>query len=328
MPVLCGDIGGTNTRLAIVEPALDEARSKPRIAFSRTLPSRSFPTFEEAVEAFLAEVGHPGLERAGFGIAGPVIGRRCQATNLPWVVDAAELERRFSFRRVELLNDLEALAHGIPALGEEDFETLHAGEEQPGNRALIAAGTGLGQAGLFWDGAAHRPFACEGGHGDLAPRSEVEIALLRFLLRRHARVSAERVVSGPGLAALYDFVLEKNGASPAPAVAAAAEGEKSAAISQAGLAGSCPHASEALDLFVGLFGAEAGNLALKLLSRGGVYIGGGIAPKILPRLRGGAFREAFCAKGRMRPLLEAMPLKVILSGDTALYGAARCVDLA
>lgn len=320
MPVLCGDIGGTNTRLAILEP--------PRIVVSRTLPSGSFAAFEDAVDAFLGEVGRPAIERAGFGIAGPVIGRRCQATNLPWVVDAAELERRFFFRRVELLNDLEALAHGIPALGEEDFETLHVGEEQPGNRALIAAGTGLGQAGIYWDGAAHRPFACEGGHGDLAPRSEIEIALLRFLLRRHARVSTERVVSGPGLAALYDFVLEKNGASAAPAVAAAAVAEKSAAISQAGLGGSCPHASEALDLFVGLFGAEAGNLALKLLSRGGLYIGGGIAPKILPRLRSGAFREAFCAKGRMRPLLEAMPLKVILSGDTALYGAARCVGLA
>lgn len=321
MPVLCGDVGGTNTRLAILEPG----PARPRIVISETLPSRSFPAFEEAVDAFLEEAGRPALERAGFGIAGPVIGRRCQATNLPWVVDAADLERRFGLERVVLLNDLEALAHGIPALDAEDLETLHPGEEQPGNRALIAAGTGLGQAGIFWDGAAHRPFASEGGHADLAPRSEAEIAVLRFLLRRHARVSAERVVSGPGLAALYDFVLEKNGAAAAPAIAAA-EDDRSAAISGAGLDGSCPHAAEALELFVAFFGGEAGNLALKSMSRGGLYIGGGIAPKILPKLRGGAFREAFCAKGRMRPLLEAMPLRVILSGDTALFGAYRCLD--
>lgn len=321
MAILCGDIGGTNTRLAILEPALP----RPRIVFSQTLPSGTFPTFEEAVEAFLDGAGRPKIGQAGFGIAGPVIGRRCQATNLPWVVDAAALELRFGLGRAVLLNDLEALAHGIPALGAEDFEVLHEGEEQPGNRALIAAGTGLGQAGLYFDGERHRPYATEGGHADLAPRDAAEIEVLRFLLRRHARVSAERVVSGPGLAALYDFVLEKNGASPAPEIAAAAEGERSAAISRAGLTGSCPQAAEALNLFVGFFGGEAGNLALKAMSRGGFYLGGGIAPKILPKLRGGAFREAFCAKGRMRPLLEAMPLKVILSDDTAIFGAARCL---
>jgi glucokinase len=320
MPVLCGDIGGTNTRLAVVEMAA----ARPLIVVSETLPSSSFATFEEAVEVFL-ERHRPTVDRAGFGIAGPVVGRRCQATNLPWVVDAAELERRFSWRRVELLNDLEALAHGIPALGEEDLLVLHAGEERPGNRALIAAGTGLGQAGIYWDGAAHRPFACEGGHSDFAPRSEAEMELLRFLLQRHQkRISAERVVSGPGLVALYDFVLEKNGAAPTAAVAAADKDEKPAAISRAGLSGDCVHAAEALDFFAASFGAEAGNLALKMMSHGGCYIGGGIAPKILPRLEDGAFREAFCAKGRMRPLLEAMPLKVIKNGDTALFGAARC----
>ena len=315
--LLCGDIGGTNTRLAILEPAAD----KPRILISETLPSSGYPTFESAVAEFL-ERHRPRVDEAAFGIAGPVEGRICRATNLPWVIDADALSRRFSLSRVELLNDLEALAHGIAALGDEDFEILHPGEEREGNRALIAAGTGLGQAGLYWDGERHRPFATEGGHCDLAPRSEAEVALLRFLLRRHARVSAERVVSGPGLVALYDFVLEKNASAPAPEVAAADDSERAAAISRAGLDGTCRHAGEALDFFVALFGAEAGNLALKMLSRGGFYIGGGIAPKILPKLRGGAFREAFCAKGRMRPLLEAMPLKVIKNGDTALFGAA------
>jgi glucokinase len=318
MPLLlCGDIGGTNTRLAILEPSA----GKPRIVVSETLPSSGFATFEDAVAEFL-ERHHPQVDEAAFGIAGPVEGRICRATNLPWVVDADALARRFSFVRVELLNDLEALAHGIAALGPEDFEILHPGEEQAGNRALIAAGTGLGQAGLFWDGERHRPFATEGGHCDLAPRNEEEVTLLRFLLRRHARVSAERVVSGPGLVALYDFVLEKNAAAPSSEVAAVADSERAAAISRAALDGSCRHAGEALDIFVALFGAEAGNLALKMLARGGFYVGGGIAPKILPRLRGGAFREAFCAKGRMRPLLEAMPLKVIKNGDTALFGTA------
>lgn len=318
MAFLCGDIGGTNTRLAILEPGSPKAR----VLISETLPSRDFPTFEDAVALFL-ERHRPGALRAGFGIAGPVSGRECRATNLPWVVEAATLERLFGFERVELLNDLEALAHGIAALGEEDFEVLHAGEELAANRALIAAGTGLGQAGLFFDGAAHRPFASEGGHADLAPRNEAEIEVLRFLLRRHARVSAERVVSGPGLVALYDFAREKSGAAPAPAIAAAEPTAKAAAISQAGLAGDNPEAAAALELFVTFYGAEAGNLALKTMARGGVYLGGGIAPKILPRLRGPAFREAFCAKGRMRPLLEAMPLKVILSGDAALLGVAR-----
>lgn len=316
-PLLCGDIGGTNTRLAILEPS----GAKPRILVSETLPSGAYPTFEDAVAEFL-ERHRPRVEKAAFGIAGPVVGRICRATNLPWVVDAVRLEHQFGFARVELLNDLEALAHGIPALGEEDFEILHPGEEQEGNRALIAAGTGLGQAGLFWDGERHQPFATEGGHVDLAPRGDAEVEILRFLLRRHQRVSVERVVSGPGLVALYDFVLEKNAAAPAPEVATAEAGERAAAISRAALEGSCRNAGEALDIFVAFFGAEAGNLALKMLSRGGFYIGGGIAPKILPKLRDGSFREAFCAKGRMRPLLEAMPLKVIKNGDTALFGAA------
>lgn len=324
MPVLCGDIGGTNTRLAILEPE----GSATRILVSETLPSREFATFEEAVGAFL-ERHRPTVRRAGFGIAGPVLERRCQATNLPWVVDAAELEQRFGLERVVLLNDLEALAHGIPALGEEDLATLHPGEAKPGNQALIAAGTGLGEAGLYFDGQSHHPFATEGGHADLAPRNEEEIEVLLFVLRQlrqrgHRRVSAERVVSGPGLVALYDFVLEKNQARAASSIAAADADDKAAAISKAGLDGSCPNAVKALDLFVAFFGGEAGNLALKTMSRGGFYIGGGIAPKILPKLRQG-FRQAFCAKGRMSPILEAMPLKVILSDDAALFGAARSV---
>ena len=328
MPVLCGDIGGTNTRLAILEPESAALGRLPAMLASATLSSKNFATFDDAVAEFLGRQ-NIAVEMAGFGIAGPVLGRRCQATNLPWVVDAAELESRFGFKRVELKNDLEALAHGIPALGEDDFATLHEGEPfgvpKAGNAALIAAGTGLGQAGLYFDGHTHHPFATEGGHTDFAPRSEEEMALLRFLLRRHKRVSTERVASGPGLVTLYEFVLEKNGAVPEAEIAAAPPEAKAATISNAAQGGSCPNATEALDLFIGILGAEAGNLALKMMSLAGVYIGGGIPPKMLGKLREGKFREAFCAKGRMRPLLEAMPLKVILNDDTALYGAARCL---
>lgn len=324
MPVLCGDIGGTHTRLAILEPESAALGRLPAMLASATLSSKNFPTFDDAVAEFLGQQKIE-VEMAAFGIAGPVVDRRCQATNLPWVVDAAELESRFGLRRVELKNDLEALAHGIPALGEDDFATLHAGEPKAGNAALIAAGTGLGQAGLYFDGRTHHPFATEGGHTDFAPRSEEEIALLRFLLRRHKRVSTERVACGPGLVTLYEFVLEKNGAAPEAEVAAAPPEAKAAAISKAAQGGSCPNAAEALELFIGILGAEAGNLALKMMSLAGVYIGGGIPPKMLGLLRDGKFREAFCAKGRMRPILEAMPLKVILNDDTALYGAARCL---
>lgn len=324
MPVLCGDIGGTHTRLAILEPESAALGRLPAMLASASLSSKNFPTFDDAVAEFLGQQKIQ-VEMAAFGIAGPVVDRRCQATNLPWVVDAAELESRFGLRRVELKNDLEALAHGIPALGEDDFVTLHAGEPKAGNAALIAAGTGLGQAGLYFDGRTYHPFATEGGHTDFAPRSEEEIALLRFLLRRHKRVSTERVACGPGLVTLYEFVLEKNGAAPEAEVAAAPPEAKAAAISKAAQGGSCPNAAEALELFVGILGAEAGNLALKMMSLAGVYIGGGIPPKMLGKLQDGKFREAFCAKGRMRPILEAMPLKVILNDDTALYGAARCL---
>jgi len=317
MPVLCGDIGGTNTRLAILEPEV----SFSQILVSETLPSARFATFEDAVADFLSRQSLKP-KRAGFGIAGPIFARRCKATNLPWVIDAASLEQKFGFERVELLNDLEALAHGISVLDEADFAVLHEGEPTPGNAALIAAGTGLGQAGLYFDGSRHHPFASEGGHADLAPRNEAEIEVLQFLLRRHHRVSAERVVCGPGLRALYEFVLDKRKAAAAAAIEAAAQEGKAAAISKAGLEGSCEHAALALDLFVTFLAGEAGNLALKMMSHGGLYIGGGIAPKILPKLRHENFRRSFCDKGRMSPILEAMPMKVILNGDTALYGAA------
>lgn len=321
MKILAGDIGGTNTRLAVL-------RARPDGGFDEldraTLPSQDYRSLEDAMRSFRRERG-ADCEVASLGVAGPVLGRRCQATNLPWVVDADNLEQRLGLRRVELINDLEAQAYGIAVLDQKQLLTLHAGEPLPGNAALIAAGTGLGEAGLYFDRGDLRPFATEGGHTDFAPRTEREINLLRFLQNRFkGRVSWERILSGPGLVRLFDFMVQVEACQPQEELRRRmAEGDAAAEISAAALAGTCEAATQALDFFVELLGSEAGNLALKTMSRGGVFLGGGIAPKILDRLRQPAFLEAFCAKGRMRPVLEKMPIVVVLAPNTALLGAAR-----
>jgi len=318
--VIGGDIGGTNTRLTLFEaagPALE-------VRAERSFPSAGYPALDDVVRDFLALTG-AAPELACFGIAGPVSGRTARTTNLAWRIDAASIERTFAIRRVRLINDLEATAWGIDDLGPADRCELQAGAPGAiGNRAVIAAGTGLGEAGALWDGRGHQPWATEGGHACFAPRTEVEIELLRFLARRFPRVSWERVVSGRGLVNLYDFLLEHRGARTEPWLAEEmATGDPAAAISAAARAGRCALCAEAVALFVGLYGAEAGNLALKVMARGGVFLGGGIAPKLLDELRGPAFLEAFLAKGRMRPLLEAMPVQVILNERAALVGTAR-----
>jgi glucokinase len=249
------------------------------------------------------------------------------ATNLPWVVEADPLadELRLPHERVLLINDLEANAYGIPALETRDVETLREGPAGArGNAALISAGTGLGEAGLFWDGRAHFPFASEGGHTTFAATSPLHLELHQWLLKKHEHVSWERVVSGPGLISLYEFLRETGrGEEPAWLAEEMRQGDPAPVISRNALAGKSALCEKALDLFVELYGAEAGNAALKFMATGGVYIGGGIAPRILPKLRGPAFREAFLAKGRMRPLLESMPLRIILNERAALLGAAR-----
>ncbi|MEM1206977.1 MAG: glucokinase [Acidobacteriota bacterium] len=324
MRILCGDIGGTHSRLAVLQPEPGGGFAKRA---SVVLRSSEFASLGEAVEHFLEREG-VACELASFGVPGPVVAGRCRVTNLPWEVDAADVGRRLGFERVALRNDLEIQAHGIAVLGEEDFHVLHPGAPRPGNAALIAAGTGLGQAGLFFDGERHLPFATEGGHTDLAPRNELEIALLRFLMGRHRRVSYERVVNGSGLVNLFEFLVEHRRTRPTAEVREQLSDpslDPAAVISRAAQDESCALCVEALDLFVSLYGAEAGNLALKMMAVAGVYVGGGIAPKILGHLQRPAFRDAFCDKGRMRPLLEAIPLRVLLHGDTALYGAARVV---
>jgi glucokinase len=318
--VIAGDIGGTKTRLAIIE--VDGSRV--RIEREAEFASRSFATFEALLAEFLAEAGTPQL--AAFGIAGPVLGRAVRTTNLPWYIEADALQQRFGFKRCVPLNDLEALAHGLPALAAGDLLTLQQGEPGvQGNAAVIAAGTGLGEAGLFWDGARHQPYATEGGHSSFSPQDELEIELLRYLQRRYAHVSWERVVSGMGLLDLHDFLrIHRKAPLPSWLAEEMRAGDAAAAISRAALAGSDDICVETLERFVQLYGAEAGNLALKTMSRGGLYVGGGIAPKILPLLQRDIFLSAFLNKGRMRHVLEAMPVRVILNDRAALYGPALC----
>jgi glucokinase len=320
--VIGGDIGGTKTRLCLFEASAETLE----VRAERTFQSIGYPALDDVVRDFLALTG-ARAELACFGIAGPVAGRTARTTNLAWRIDADAIERAFGFRRVRLINDLEAIAWGIGDLGAGDVCELQPGAPgAAGNRAVIAAGTGLGEAGSYWDGRRHRPWATEGGHACFAPRDELEIELLRFLARRFPRVSWERVVSGRGLVNIYDFLLEHRGAASEPWLAEEmAAGDPAAAISQAARAGRSELCAEAVGLFVSLYGAEAGNLALKVLAEGGVYLGGGIAPKLLEELKKPAFLESFLAKGRMRPLLVAMPVRVILDDRAALAGTARAV---
>jgi glucokinase len=247
-------------------------------------------------------------------------------TNLPWVVDADEIERKTGIPSVFLINDLEATAWGVPALGADALLTLNPGRSPAcGNGAVIAAGTGLGEAGMCWNGHEMILFGCEGGHASFSPTDGLGDRLLRFLRVRHETVSWERVLSGPGLADLYRFMLAEAGqAEPEWFVEAQRSGDPTPAVSKAGLSGECEIGAKTLEVFARLYGEEAGNLALKLMARGGVWVGGGIAPKILRTLEGGAFLDGFLAKGRMRPLLESMPVHVILDDRAALIGAARC----
>ncbi len=319
--ILVGDIGGTNARLAI----MDIVKGHFNFLAEKTFPSREEPSLESALRKFLSNPIHP-ITRACLGVAGPVRYGRCEATNLPWVIDSQKIAQQLNLPRVSLINDWEAGAYGIAALETKDFEILNQGtHDEPGNQAIISAGTGLGEVGLFWDNKEHRPFASEGGHADFAPRNHVEMDLLDYLLKRHPRVSVERVISGPGLFNIYQF-LKDTGRDEEPAWLADQMRHKDppVVITEYALEGKSSLCMQAIDLFVSLYGAEAGNMALKVMATGGVYLGGGIAPKIIAKLRDPVFMNAFTAKGRMRPLLQAIPVRVILNPKVALLGAARC----
>lgn len=323
MRVLVGDIGGTKTGLAVAE--IDGDGGAIRLSTPRRYPSRDFAALGELLARFLDDTG----ERCDFGsfaVAGPVVDDTAKTTNLPWEVDARSLEACPGFRRVRLLNDLEAVAWGIGALGDDALAVLQPGEgSTTGNACVVAAGTGLGQAGLYWDGSAHHPFPTEGGHCDFAPVDERELALLQHLKARFGRVSWERVVSGMGIANIYGFLLEWHDAVPPADIAAAIseDADVAAAVAAAASAGACPVCRETMDMFAHFYGREAGNAALKHLALGGVYLGGGIAPKNLELLRGPQFLQGFLDKGRMQPLMARMPVKVILEPSTPLLGAAR-----
>lgn len=318
--ILAGDIGGTNARLAF----FDTSGGRLVAAAEQTFPSRDYSNLDEIVLKFVRSHQH-SVDRAAFGIAGAIKNCRCEATNLPWMVDSAVLARGLDLASVDLINDLEANAYGLAELEEKDFCVLQPGApDASGNQAIISAGTGLGEAGLYWDGRVHRPFATEGGHADFSPRRELEVELLRHLSALYDRVSAERVLSGPGLFNIYKFLRDTGrGEEPAWLGEAIRGGDPSAVISKAALEGKSSLCDQALDLFVSLYGAEAGNLALKIMATGGVFVGGGIAPKIIERLKRPGFLEAFRGKGRLKPLLETMPVRVVLNDKTALLGAAR-----
>lgn len=316
--ILAGDIGGTHTRLALFDADPHEP-----VAL-RVYPSREHAGLEEIAAVFLAE--YPAdLKGACFDVAGPVRNGRAKTTNLPWIVDARRVADRVGLRSVEVVNDLAATAYGIGELTSSDLETLNSGDASiGGNVAVIAAGTGLGEAGLIWDGGRYHALASEGSHSDFGPRSDLEVDLYSCLAREDSHVSYERVCSGIGLVAVYRFLRERSG-TPEPAWLASAirDGDAATVISSAGLTGRDRVCEEALDLMVSIYGAEAGNLALKLLATGGIYIGGGIAPHILPKLRQHSFLDSLTAKGRFRAMLERIPVHVILNERTGLLGAAR-----
>lgn len=317
--LLAGDIGGTNSRLALV----DVAKEPPRMVAVKTFRSGAYSRLEQILREFTAEFGE-SFDSACFGIAGPIRQQRCEATNLPWVIDGNEISKSIGGVPTILINDLEATACGISALGPEDFEVLNPGApDAKGNACVISAGTGLGEAGIYFDGHRSWPFATEGGHSSFAPGNDVQIELLQYLRRQFEHVSWERVLSGPGLLNIYCFLRDtRGGEEPEWLRQEMRAGDPAPAISRAALAGRSELCQQALDLFVALYGQECGNAGLKFMATGGIYLGGGIAPKILARLRSPVFLDAYLAKGRMRPLLEAMPVRVILNEKTGLLGAA------
>lgn len=301
--ILAGDIGGTKTHLGLFAP---DGNGPLRLS---TYRSADYAHLADLVGDFLS-VHNAEVRYACLAVAAPMADGKGSVVNLPWPVYAHEIVERLRLPGVRVINDLEANARGVAALGPEDFVVLNEGDlDATGNAAVISAGTGLGEAGLYWDGERHHAFASEGGHADFAPRSELEAALCSQIELEYGHASYERVCSGMGLANIYRFL---GGPDADPA-----------AISQAALNGD-ERAGWALDLMVSIYGAEAGNVALKLMATGGVYVGGGIAPKILPKLTNGAFMRAFVDKGRFRPLLERIPVRVILNEKAALLGAARC----
>ena len=318
--ILAGDIGGTKVNLAYYDVKGGGLTAGPAGTYS----SREHFSLEEIVRLFI-KTHQTKPDYACFGIAGPVRHGRSQLTNLSWVVDARELTAALGLKQVWLLNDLEANAHGIAGLTPQDFVQLNRGsDDAAGTLAIISAGTGLGEAGLLWEGNRHLVVPSEGGHADFAPRSDTDIELLRFMRNRLGQVSWENVLSGPGTFHIYEFLRDTgHGQEPGWLTEEFKHMDPPIAITRAALEGKSELCVQTLDLFTTYYGAEASNLALKMLATGGVYVGGGIAPKIIDKLKDGTFLKAFIGTGRMKDLLASIPVRVIMNDKTALIGAAR-----
>jgi glucokinase len=316
--ILAGDIGGTKTRLGIFRSSVNEMR----LIRTRTFPSIQYDGLEQIIDQFLDP--DERIAAATFGVAGPVVGGAAMATNLPWKINERSLKKQLSITTVALINDLVANAFGIEVMERNDFIILNQGKPAVGNRAILSAGTGLGAAVLFWDGSRHIPSPSEGGHVEFGPRNRLELGLLRYLFEKFGHVSYERILSGAGIFNIYQFLrdTEKCGAEPDWLAARLEKEDPAAVISEAARLNKSKLCVATLDQFASIYGAAAGNLALQAMATGGVFIGGGIAPKIIAKLRDGTFMRAFMNKGRLSPIVQRIPVKVIMNDQAALLGAA------
>jgi glucokinase len=320
MIVLAGDVGGTKTNLALYEK-----RGSGLIPVRETsLPSRQFDSLEAAIARFLESGPRQSIDAACLGVAGPVVEGRCVATNLPWIIDEHVLARAIPATRVRLLNDLEAAGYGVMVLPDNEMRVLQAGVARRGNIAVIAAGTGLGEAMIINDGDRRVVIATEGGHTDFAPRGDLEEALLRYLRKEFGRVSIERILAGPGFFNLYRFLRDTGWAKESPEVAdMVRSGDPAAVITSRATGEGDALCVKTVEMFVSIYGAEAGNLALKTLSVGGVIVGGGIAPRIIDSITAGGFMAAFKDKGRLAPLMDAIPVHIATNPKAPVIGAAE-----
>jgi glucokinase len=326
--ILAGDIGGTKCNLALYDLDGGSRRKIVKLHYE----SRDFPTFDEMISKFLLDARDETkgasplpIDAAGFGVAGPVIDRRVKATNLPWVVDSSAVAAQLGTNHVVLLNDLEATGYSVAHLAPSEISTLNRGVPSPrSTQAVLAAGTGLGEAILFWDGTKYAVAGTEGGHTDFAPRTELEIELLRYMKKHHEYVSVELILSGRGFRTIHSFL---NPSVEHPSFSGA-DVDAAPEITRLALAGQCPICVQTLDLWVNIYGAEAGNLALKVLARGGVWVAGGIAPKIRKKMEDGAFFKAFCEKEKFAALLAQVPVQMVLNEEAPLIGAMSQAVLA
>ncbi|MDL5512374.1 glucokinase [Arenibacter sp. M-2] len=316
--ILAGDIGGTKTNLALFQ--IQDGNLVP--LKEKSYRTKQYQSFLEMVSAFHT-IDMPKINGICLGVAGPVIQGKVDGTNFPWAIDSEAISKEFKIRAVSLINDMEANAYGLAALQEKDFKTLKYGTKIPGNAALLSPGTGLGEAGMFWDGSHYHPFACEGGHCDFSPRNEMDIRILQHFQKKFGHVSWERLLSGPGIMDLYVFLRQISGVKePQWLSDQISKGNPSAVITGTAMEGKDSVCSETLDNFIRFLAIEAAQLALKFKATGGIYIGGGILPKIIAGINRDVFYNNFVQSGRLNPVLKMVPVRVILNEKTALLGAA------